>query len=133
MWQTTENPIKVRIVDNSILKIDKVVRSINMIIGGSKFFVPTIYQRESGVDIIIGNNFLNLYSPFTQYLYYIIISTLEKEQVYVPKIKQAKSVASKEFLIMHQKQKRGEVIQSHHQPHVEDLTKTKEIDLWDMI
>lgn len=65
-----------------------------MIVGGVKFFIPTINQQESGVDMIIGNNFLNLYSPFTQTLYYIILNTIEGEQVYVTKVKNAKIVAS---------------------------------------
>jgi len=33
--------------------------------------VPTIYQQETGLDMIIGNNFLRLYAPFCQYLEYI--------------------------------------------------------------
>jgi len=31
-----------------------------------KFFIPTIYLHDSGLDLIIGNNFLKLYEPFTQ-------------------------------------------------------------------
>jgi len=35
--------------------------------------VPTVYQQETRLDMIIGNNFLRLYSLFCQYLEYISI------------------------------------------------------------
>lgn len=46
---------------------------ITILIEKRKFLIPTIYQFDSGVPMIIGNNFLRLYYPFCQYLSYITL------------------------------------------------------------
>lgn len=96
-WEKAETPIRVRTADNSVITLDMVMRKVDMIIAGVKFHVPSLYQQDSGVDLIIGNNFLNLYQPFTQYLDHISLTTLEQESIYVAKIRKALAVASPDF------------------------------------
>lgn len=66
-WSTLVKPIMVRIADNSIIAITKVVKMKVILIRGYKFTVPTIYQQQTGLPLIIGNNFLKLYNLFCQY------------------------------------------------------------------
>lgn len=61
------------------------------------FNIPTVYQQESGIDFIIGNNFCQLYEPFVQYAKMIIL-TLAGKEVYIPKITKAYKVGVKNFL-----------------------------------
>ena len=103
-WKTIDKPIQVRIADNSLITLGLTIRFVNMIIASEKFLMPTIYQQESRVDLLIGNNFLNLYRPFIQDLDFIVIHTLDKYPVYVSKEKTAMTVATLEkFIEQHKK------------------------------
>ena len=50
----------VKIADGSSITINKVCRDIDLIIAGEIFHIPTVYQQESGIDFIIGNNSLSV-------------------------------------------------------------------------
>ena len=59
-------PQNISIADKSVHKIWYVARMIHVYISHKRFIMPTIYMHDSGLDMIIGNNFLKLYQPFTQ-------------------------------------------------------------------
>nr|QIZ03255.1 putative reverse transcriptase [Blueberry red ringspot virus]QIZ03263.1 putative reverse transcriptase [Blueberry red ringspot virus]QIZ03271.1 putative reverse transcriptase [Blueberry red ringspot virus]QIZ03279.1 putative reverse transcriptase [Blueberry red ringspot virus]QIZ03295.1 putative reverse transcriptase [Blueberry red ringspot virus] len=73
LWKELKKPITIRVADKRELQITKVALMITILIEKRKFLVPTIYQFDSGVPMIIGNNFLRLYYPFCQYLSYITL------------------------------------------------------------
>ncbi len=97
IWEDNPKPIEVRIADNSIRKISKVARNIKINISGEEFIIPTIYQQTTGVDLLLGNNFLQLYGPFVQYLDRIVIHK-NNEEVICPKVQKAYRVASPKLL-----------------------------------
>src|SRR3954467_4249337 len=66
-WTRLEKPLKIQIADGSIHPLNWVATRITFNIENRLFNVPTIYQQETGLDIIIGNNFLRLYALFCQY------------------------------------------------------------------
>ena len=74
-WERLEKPLKIQIADGSIHPLNWVTKRIAMEVHSKIFIIPTIYQQETGLDIIIGNNFLRLYSPFCQYLEFITLKT----------------------------------------------------------
>ena len=116
-WKTIDKPIQVRIADNSLITLGLAIRFLNMIIAGEKFLMPTIYQQELGVDLLIGNNFLNLYRPFIQDLDFIVIHTLDRYPVYVSKEKRTMTVATLEkFIEQHKKRKCGEITEKPKPP-----------------
>lgn len=61
-----EDVINITIADKSIHSINKVAWYIEIEIERKNFVAKTIYQLDSGLDIIIGNNFLKTYQPFIQ-------------------------------------------------------------------
>ncbi|PWA54470.1 reverse transcriptase [Artemisia annua] len=65
-WEKLKKPTKIVIADKSVHKIWYVARMVPIYINKVKFITPTIYMHDSGIDLIIGNNFLKLYQPFTQ-------------------------------------------------------------------
>ncbi len=67
--------MKITIADASIHHIWYVTYMNIIEILRYKFTVPTIYKHESGLPLILGNNFLRLYHPFCQYLNYITVKT----------------------------------------------------------
>jgi hypothetical protein len=61
-WERLEKPLKIQIADGSIHPLNWVATKITLRIQGKSFMVPTMYQQETGLDMIIGNNFLRLYA-----------------------------------------------------------------------
>ena len=57
LWENAPKEISATIANGDTIKINKVYRNINLELSGEHFNVPTIYQQDSGIDIIIGNNF----------------------------------------------------------------------------
>ncbi len=114
-WEKLEKPLKIQIADGSIHPLNWVATRITLRIQDKLFMVPTVYQQETGLDMIIGNNFLRLYAPFCQYLEYISIKApyirgkQMKEIIDIPIIHSSETFYSKkqsELL----KLKRGEII-----------------------
>lgn len=70
-WVKIDKPIKIIVADKSVHRIEYAVKNKILVIEEKKFPIPTIYLHDSGLDMIIGNNFLKLYNPFCQYLDYI--------------------------------------------------------------
>ena len=109
-WSNTANTISVQIANTDVIKLNKVARNITVEISGEEFLIPTIYQQATGVDFLIGNNFLNLYSPFVQYVDRIYL-TKNKNAILVQKVGKAYSFASESLMETYRKpQKRGEII-----------------------
>lgn len=96
-WENAPRPITVKIADGSTVQITKVCRNLNMKIAGEIFHIPTVYQQETGMDFIIGNNFCQLYEPFVQYTDRIIF-TLDGQPIVIGKIRKALSNAKPGFL-----------------------------------
>ena len=65
-WERLIKPKEIIVADKSKHQIWFNLRDVSIEIEGYKFFIPTIYLHDSGLDLIIGNNFLKLYEPFTQ-------------------------------------------------------------------
>jgi len=65
-WERLAKPKEIIVADKLKHQIWFHLRDASIEIEGSKFFIPTIYLHDSGLDLIIGNNFLKLYEPFTQ-------------------------------------------------------------------
>lgn len=65
-WERLAKPKEIIVADKSKHQIWFNLRDVSIEIEGYKFFIPTIYLHDSGLDLIIGNNFLKLYEPFTQ-------------------------------------------------------------------
>ena len=65
-WERLGKPKEIIVADKSKHQIWFVLRDILITIEGYEFFIPTIYLHDSGIDLIIGNNFLKLYAPFVQ-------------------------------------------------------------------
>ena len=65
-WKRLAKPKEIIVADKSKHQIWFNLRDVSIEIEGYKFFIPTIYLHDSGLDLIIGNNFLKLYEPFTQ-------------------------------------------------------------------
>lgn len=82
---------------NGDVTISKVCRDIKIRIAGELFHIPTIYQREVGIDIILGNNFCLLYQPLVQYTDRIILFK-NKQQVMISKLHKAYFHGLKGFL-----------------------------------
>ncbi|CAJ2647535.1 unnamed protein product [Trifolium pratense] len=65
-WDRLEKPKEIVVADKSKHQIWFSLKDVSIEIEGYKFFIPTIYLHDSGLDLIIGNNFLKLYEPFIQ-------------------------------------------------------------------
>jgi hypothetical protein len=85
------------IANKETLTVSKVCRNLNIKIAGEIFHIPTIYQQENGMDIILGYNFCQLYAPFTQFTDRIIF-TLDNQPVIIGKIRKAITMAQPGFL-----------------------------------
>lgn len=96
-WVNAERPLQVKIANGKTIAITKVCKNLDILIAGEIFHIPTVYQQETGIDFIIGNNFLQLYGPFTQ-LTKMIILTLNHEEIFIRKITFAKKVGVIGFL-----------------------------------
>lgn len=73
LWKRLKRPINIRIADKRVIQITKAAVFLTIVIAERKFILPAVYQFDSGVPMIIGNNFLRLYHPFCQYLDYITL------------------------------------------------------------
>nr|WCL16037.1 polymerase [Chrysanthemum yellow edge associated virus 1] len=67
-WIKLRQPRRFTIADKSEHFIHYVAKEVVVIVSGTPFIAKTIYQYDTGIKLIIGNNFLKLYQPFTQYL-----------------------------------------------------------------
>ncbi|UTQ50644.1 MAG: reverse transcriptase (domains: peptidase, RT, RNase H) [Plant associated caulimovirus 1] len=109
-WEDAKNRISVQIANTDVIELRKVAHNITVLIAGEEFFIPTIYQQNTGVDFLIGNNFLHLYAPFVQWVDRIALHK-DGQQVLIQKVTKAYSFASPELLPTYAKpRKRGEVI-----------------------
>lgn len=113
LWVPAKEPIGVRIADASVVIIDKVAHEVLILIEGEEFYIPTVYQQETGIDFLIGNNFLKLYRPFIQDLREISITNnlnpKKKVQVITNIVEHAYRLAQPGFTDQYKKQNRGEV------------------------
>lgn len=85
-WEKLTKPQKIVIADKSVHKIWYVGRMVPIYINKKKFITPTIYMHDSGIDLIIGNNFLKLYQPFTQTDRSVIIKHIETGELVTTRI-----------------------------------------------
>jgi hypothetical protein len=96
-WVNTERPIVVKIANDMKITLSKVCKNLNVLIAGEIFHIPTVYQQESGIDFILGNNFCQLYGPFTQFTDRVIF-TLNKIPIHIGKIRIAHKVGIPGYL-----------------------------------
>ena len=59
-WERLAKPKEIIVADKSKHHIWFNLRDVSIEIEGYEFFIPTIYLHDSGLDLIIGNNFLKL-------------------------------------------------------------------------
>lgn len=102
-WENAKRDIKVHIANGSTITINKVCRNQKIKIAGEYFFIPTIYQQETGIDLILGNNFCMLYEPFEQYRDHIILHKKRDdngkiEKIAISKIRYARRRGAKGFI-----------------------------------
>lgn len=97
LWENTPQPLQIMIANQDIVKVDKVCRDLQIRISGEIFTLPSIHQQESGIDILLGNNFCQLYGPFTQFLDRIILH-LEGNSVLIQKATKAYRYGKPGFL-----------------------------------
>lgn len=96
-WENSPREINVTIADGNSLQLKKVCRNISIELAGEIFEIPTIYQQNSGIDLILGNNFCQLYGPFIQWIDRIGFH-LNSEMVIVKKVTRALSFGKPNFL-----------------------------------
>nr|CAH68829.1 polyprotein [Carnation etched ring virus] len=96
-WQTAEKPLNIKIANGKIIQLTKVCSKLPIRLGGERFLIPTLFQQESGIDLLLGNNFCQLYSPFIQYTDRIYFH-LNKQSVIIGKITKAYQYGVKGFL-----------------------------------
>lgn len=68
LWENAPREINVTIANESTVTITKLCRNLTVFHAEEPFFTPTVYQQESGIDLLLGNNFCQLYGPFTQWI-----------------------------------------------------------------
>lgn len=106
VWKISDKVIEASIANGSKIQINKVAKNTKINICGEEFIFPTIYQQETGIDFIIGNNFLKLNEPFIQSIELISITHhLTKKRVFCTLEKEAYKVAQPGFPESHKKQK----------------------------
>nr|QVW10188.1 putative reverse transcriptase [Atractylodes mild mottle virus] len=86
-WENSSRQLLVK-TSNGMITINKVCKNIDIMIADTIFHIPTIYQQEIGIDLLLGNNFLLLYGPFTQYTDRIILFK-ENQPVIIGKVSKA--------------------------------------------
>ncbi|AAA50240.1 reverse transcriptase [Peanut chlorotic streak virus] len=67
-WKKMIKPIKVRIANNKVIHIWYKAVDLVLLLEGKRFPLPSVYQQDAGLPLILGNNFLKLYNPFIQTL-----------------------------------------------------------------
>lgn len=95
-WVNAERIITVKTA-NGPITINKVCKNLTVRLAGELFHIPSVYQQDSGVDFIIGNNFCLLYGPFAQFTDRIIFH-LNDVPIVIGKIKAAYNKGQKGFL-----------------------------------
>jgi len=70
-WKKLNQPLKISVADTSIHEIWYRAEIVEVYIQKYRFIIPSVYKHNSGMDFVLGNNFLKLYHPFTQELNYI--------------------------------------------------------------
>nr|WCL16045.1 polymerase [Chrysanthemum yellow edge associated virus 2] len=73
-WIKLRQPRRFTIADKTEHYIHYYAKEVEIFVSGTPFMARTIYQYDTGIKLIIGNNFLKLYQPFTQYLNEISIT-----------------------------------------------------------
>nr|GEV57161.1 hypothetical protein [Tanacetum cinerariifolium] len=68
LWENAPKEITGTIANGDTIKINQVCRNISLRLSGYEFNIPTIYQQNFGIDLILGNNFCQLYGPFIQWI-----------------------------------------------------------------
>ena len=91
-WEKLERSQNISIADKSVHKIWYVAKMVSIYISYKKFIIPTIYMHDSGLDMIIGNNFLKLYQPFTQTNKLVILKHPKHNWVSTPIITRRKYI-----------------------------------------
>lgn len=71
-WENSSRHIQVKTA-NGIVTLSKVCKNVKIMLAGELFHIPTLYQQEVEIDIILGNNILQLHEPFVQFTDRIII------------------------------------------------------------
>lgn len=106
LWKEAD-PLQVTIANGDKLKLNNICENIFIEIENVQFFVPRIYQQQTGMDFIIGNNFCRLYQPFIQTIDKITFH-YQKTSVSTKIMHYALRIASKGFIESLKKQKRGD-------------------------
>lgn len=97
LWENTPKNMKITIADASTVKVNRVCRNIPITFGRETLIFPTIYQQESGMDIIVGNNVIQQYLPFTQQENHITF-TVNGRLLFLLKIRTAMKFGYEGFL-----------------------------------
>lgn len=126
LWKQSEKLLRAKIGDGSIITINKEIHNLIIEIEQVKFTISKLYLLHSGIDLILGNNFLNEHLPFIQELNHIIL-TKNKSLIYVPKVKAALQIGTPGILDGFKKLKK---------PIIQNITFTQELqdtldDLYD--
>lgn len=65
-WRKAKNPLPIRVANNSIMSHYKAIKGLSIEIGGAQCIIPILWVTDQpSHDVIIGNNFQMLYSPYT--------------------------------------------------------------------
>lgn len=88
-WENAPRVISVKTA-NGPITINKVCKHLYINIADNLFHIPTLYQQNMDIDIILGNNFCQLYEPFIQFtdrVYFFIKEKDRKRPVMISKLK----------------------------------------------
>ncbi|GJR74663.1 Orf y [Tanacetum coccineum] len=97
LWENSPREITATIANGDTIKINQVCRNISLKLSGYEFNIPTIYQQDSGIDLILGNNFCQLFGPFVQWIDRIAFH-LNDELIIIKKVTKAFSQGQPNFL-----------------------------------
>ena len=97
LWENSPRVINATIANGDTIKINKVCRNLSLELSGEIFKIPTIYQHDSGIDLIIENNLCQLYGPFIQWIDRIGFH-LNLEMIVIKKVTKALCVGNPGFL-----------------------------------
>ncbi|GJS69292.1 Orf y [Tanacetum coccineum] len=97
LWENSPREIIATIANGDTIKINQVCRNISLKLSGYEFNIPTIYQQDSGIDLILGNNFCQLFGPFVQWIDRIAFH-LNDELIIIKKVTKAFSQGQSNFL-----------------------------------
>jgi len=91
------NPLQVRIADNSVMSHNEVMEGLSIELGGVQCIIPVLWAtNQPSRDMIIGNNFQRLYSPCIQTINQIIF-TINSHSVPIKKLSKAYNHQKIEF------------------------------------